>query len=83
MWLAFPIIVMTAMTFAALGAWLCAQGKSFDHFNYLWGFYIAPAFIVTGIFFPADSLPVWIRMAGITWMFWRLGVQALSKRLIT
>ncbi len=63
-WLAFPIIILTGLAFAAIGTWLSAYVKSFDHFNYLWGFYIAPAFIVTGIFFPVDSLPVWLQMMG-------------------
>jgi len=60
-WLALPVIVMTAITFAALGTWLSSRVRSFDHFNYLWGFYIAPAFLVTGIFFPVDTLPRWIQ----------------------
>ena len=63
-WLAFPIIIMTGLAFSAIGTWLSAYVKSFDHFNYLWGFYIAPAFIVTGIFFPVDSLPVWLQAVG-------------------
>lgn len=114
-WLTLPIVVMTAMTFAGMGVWLSSYVKSFDHFNYLWGFFIAPAFIVTGIFFPVDALPVWMRavgylfptnyvveplrhamvgsltwsdgghlmcMAGITWLWWQLGVRALSRRLV-
>ncbi len=60
-----PLAILTGWCFSALATWVTSLVKSFDHFNYLWGFYVAPAYLFSGIFFPLDTLPKWMQ-----WMSW-------------
>jgi lipooligosaccharide transport system permease protein len=53
-----PIIgAVTGLSFAALGVFAAATVGKIDHFNYIQSALITPLFLVSGTFFPIDSLP--------------------------
>jgi lipooligosaccharide transport system permease protein len=48
---------LTGLSFAALGVFAAASVSKIDHFNYIQSALITPLFLVSGTFFPIDSLP--------------------------
>jgi lipooligosaccharide transport system permease protein len=48
---------LTGLSFAALGVFAAATVSKIDHFNYIQSALITPLFLVSGTFFPIDSLP--------------------------
>jgi lipooligosaccharide transport system permease protein len=48
---------VTGLSFAAFGVFAAASVGKIDHFNYIQSALITPLFLVSGTFFPIDSLP--------------------------
>jgi lipooligosaccharide transport system permease protein len=48
---------LTGLSFAGLGVFAAASVSKIDHFNYIQSALITPLFLVSGTFFPIDSLP--------------------------
>ena len=53
-----PVIFLTGLAFSALGLIICALAPSYDFFMYYFTLFITPMTLVSGIFFPADQLPL-------------------------
>jgi len=53
-----PVIFLTGLAFAAIGLIVCALAPSYDFFMYYFTLFITPMLLVSGVFFPADQLPV-------------------------
>ncbi|MBJ7264910.1 MAG: ABC transporter permease [Burkholderiaceae bacterium] len=51
------VLVLVALTFAALGMIVCALAKGYDFFMYYFTLGITPMVFLSGTFFPADQLP--------------------------
>ena len=64
--LAIPATVLTGLAFAAPIMAYAVTLKSGGTFNVLYRFGITPMFLFSGVFFPVDYLPEWLRR--IAWM---------------
>ena len=63
-WLALltPLAVaLTGMMFSVIGLAFTAAIPLIDYFSYYWTMFITPMFLFSGIFFPLDRLPGWVR----------------------
>ena len=52
-----PVAFLTGLLFAALGMIATSRAGSYDFFNYYFTFAISVMMFVSGVFFPAESLP--------------------------
>lgn len=64
--LAIPIVtVTTGFVFASLAILFTSFSRSWDFFSYYFTLLIAPLFLLSGTFFPIDTLPFWVTV--IAW----------------
>jgi lipooligosaccharide transport system permease protein len=73
--LALPITVLTGMAFAAPVFAFSATQESADGFNILFRFIMTPLFLFSGVFFPVDKLPAFLRPIAWVTPLWH-GVEA-------
>ncbi len=60
--LAVPLVIgLVALLFASLSLVVAALARSFEFFNYYLTLVVTPMFLFCGVFFPLDSLPVWVQ----------------------
>ncbi|MDR1850400.1 MAG: ABC transporter permease [Zoogloeaceae bacterium] len=59
-----PVIFLTGLAFAALGLLFTALSPSYDFFMYYFTLFITPMTLISGVFFPVDQLPVWLKLIG-------------------
>jgi lipooligosaccharide transport system permease protein len=52
-------ILLTTFTFASTSLFFTTISRSYDFFSYYFTAFISPMFILSGIFFPINSLPSW------------------------
>jgi lipooligosaccharide transport system permease protein len=64
--LAIPAAVLTGLAFAAIITAYAATLRNSNSFNAVFRFGITPLFLFSGVFFPLDSLPAWLR--AIAWL---------------
>jgi len=60
-WLALwtlPVVFLTGIAFASLGLIVTALAPSYDFFMYYFTLFITPMMLLSGVFFPADQLPL-------------------------
>lgn len=55
--LAIPILFLVGLTFASLGLVMTSLAPGYDYFNYYFTLVLTPMFILSGVFYPVDSLP--------------------------
>jgi lipooligosaccharide transport system permease protein len=77
--LAIPVAVLTGMAFAGPIAAYAARTQTPDKFNAVFRFLITPLFLLSGTFFPLDTLPAPIQAAAWLSPLWH-GVE-LARRL--
>ena len=84
-WLAVfaPIAVaMIGMMFSVIGLSFTAVIPLIDFFTYYWTLFITPMFLFSGIFFPLDRMPEWLRV--VAWfMPLHQGVNLLRSLMLT
>jgi lipooligosaccharide transport system permease protein len=73
--LALPITVLTGMAFAVPVFAFSAKQESDGGFNILFRFVMTPLFLFSGVFFPVDQLPVFLRPVAWVTPLWH-GVEA-------
>ncbi|WP_455382445.1 ABC transporter permease [Salinispira pacifica] len=57
-----PLIgFLTGVMFATLALFITSFVKNINHFNFLFSGFISPMFFFSGVFFPLDRLPAWVR----------------------
>ena len=55
---AIPAIFLTGLCFAGPAIVMSAVGSSYDFFNYYFVLVVTPMFMLCGVFYPIDTLPV-------------------------
>ncbi len=57
----FALIFLASFALSSLGLLIASRMESFEGFNLIMNFLVMPMFLLSGAFFPAQGLPVWIR----------------------
>ena len=55
--LALPVVYVTGLTFASLAMIVTAVSRSYDFFMYYFTLVITPMLLLSGVFFPLQTLP--------------------------
>jgi lipooligosaccharide transport system permease protein len=61
-----PVGFLIGLMFGCLGMVVTARAPSYDFFNYYFTLGISLMFLFSGVFFPLDSLPEWVR--AVAWI---------------
>lgn len=56
-----PVVVLVGLMFASLSIFFTSIVPSMDAFNYYFTLLLSPMFLVSGVFFPIDQLPVVVK----------------------
>jgi lipooligosaccharide transport system permease protein len=59
--LALPIVAIVAFSFACMGLIFTALAKGYDFFTYYFTLFLVPMTFTSGVYFPRDQLPLWLR----------------------
>ena len=57
----FALIFLASFALSSLGLLIASRMESFEGFNLIMNFLVMPMFLLSGAFFPAQGLPMWIR----------------------
>lgn len=60
--LAIPMVMLAGAVFGALALVMTAVARGYDFFIYYFTLVITPMFLFSGVFFPLDGMPVFIRV---------------------
>lgn len=61
-----PLVGVTAWLFASLGMVFTAFIKVIDMFSFFFTLFLTPMFILSGIFFPVEGMPIWAQ--AVAWV---------------
>jgi lipooligosaccharide transport system permease protein len=56
-----PLVVLEGIVLASVSLIVTSFASSYEYVNYYYGLFIAPAFYLSGIFFPIERFPAWIQ----------------------
>ncbi len=56
-----PVLLLTSFLFAGVGLCFTAFIKSIDMYSFYYTLFLTPMFLFSGIFFPLDGMPAWVR----------------------
>ncbi len=56
-----PLVFIVGFQFASLAMLVTSLSRSFDFFSYFFELIVTPLFFFSGIFFPLDNFPRWLR----------------------
>ena len=59
--LAWPVLLLTGVTFACIAMIFTALAKGYDFFTYYFTLFLTPMMFLSGVFFPRDQLPGWVQ----------------------
>ena len=59
--LAWPCLLFVGITFSCLALIFNALAKGYDFFTYYFTLFLTPMMFLSGVFFPIDQLPPWVR----------------------
>ena len=59
----FALLFIVGLTFASMAMIITAFAPNFDFFTYYTELFISPMFFFSGVFFPLDQMPGWVRIA--------------------
>ena len=59
--LAWPCLLFVGITFSCLALIFNALAKGYDFFTYYFTLFLTPMMFLSGVFFPSDQLPSWVR----------------------
>jgi lipooligosaccharide transport system permease protein len=59
--LAWPCLLFAGITFSCLALIFNALAKGYDFFTYYFTLFLTPMMFLSGVFFPSDQLPPWVR----------------------
>ena len=60
--LAWPILLFAGITFSCMALVFNALAKGYDFFTYYFTLFLTPMMFLSGVFFPLDQLPDWVRL---------------------
>jgi lipooligosaccharide transport system permease protein len=63
LWL-LPIVLLVGLAFSGIALVCTALAKSYDLFTYYFSLFVMPMMLISGVFFPVEQLPAFIRLAG-------------------
>jgi lipooligosaccharide transport system permease protein len=72
--LALPAAFLVGLAFASLGLIMTVSAKNWDFFSYYMTLIMTPMMMISGVFFPAERLPDWLRMIAHVLPLWH-GVE--------
>ncbi len=78
--LAFPIIIIGGLNFAAIALSVSAKAKEFEHFQFFFAI-IFPVIFLCGTYFPLSRFPVYVQ--NVLWILPLTSVVDLTRALIT
>jgi lipooligosaccharide transport system permease protein len=58
---AWPILLLAGITFSCMALVFNALAKGYDFFTYYFTLFLTPMMFLSGVFFPLDQLPDWVR----------------------
>jgi lipooligosaccharide transport system permease protein len=58
--LAWPVLLLTGITFSCLALIFNALAKGYDFFTYYFTLFLTPMMFLSGVFFPLTQLPPWV-----------------------
>ena len=58
---ALPVVFLTGLTFGALALLITSLAPTYDFFLYYFTMIITPMFLFSGVFYPVETLPDWLR----------------------
>jgi len=58
---AWPCLLFVGITFSCLALIFNALAKGYDFFTYYFTLFLTPMMFLSGVFFPSDQLPPWVR----------------------
>jgi len=58
--LAWPVLLLTGITFSCLALVFNALAKGYDFFTYYFTLFLTPMMFLSGVFFPLNQLPPWV-----------------------
>jgi len=59
-----PVVMLIGLCFAGIALVVTTLARSYDFFTYYFTLVITPMMFLSGVFFPRDSLPVAVQLAG-------------------
>jgi lipooligosaccharide transport system permease protein len=59
--LVIPVALLTGLCFAALGLCFNALARGYDFFSYYFTLVLTPMMFVSGVYYPQDTLPTWLK----------------------
>jgi lipooligosaccharide transport system permease protein len=62
LWVAWPALLGVGITFSCLALIFNALAKGYDFFTYYFTLFLTPMMFLSGIFFPREQLPVFVRV---------------------
>ena len=74
------LMLIEAVGFASLAMLFSSKAPSYDFFSYYFTLIISPMFLFSGIFFPLDTMPVWVQT--IAWITPLTHFISLSRALV-
>ncbi|HXH02579.1 MAG TPA: ABC transporter permease [Candidatus Competibacteraceae bacterium] len=76
-----PLVLLTALCFAALAMCVTVVARSYDYFTYLITLLLTPMMLLSGVFFPLSELPA--ALQGVVWLLPLAHAVALIRPLMT
>ena len=59
--LIFPLVVLEGILLASLSLIVTSMASTYEYVNYYYALFIAPAFYLSGLFFPLERFPAWLQ----------------------
>ena len=59
----FPLVLLTGLAFAGIALVVTSVAKTYDLFSFYFSLIVMPMMLVSGIYFPIEQLPAWLRFA--------------------
>jgi len=56
-----PLVALAGLTFSGMGLVITAISPSYDFFMYYFTLVVSPMMLISGVFFPPESLPGWLQ----------------------
>jgi len=73
------LFLVSGLMFSVIGMTFTAVNPSIDYFTFYFALFITPMFMFSGVFFPLDALPAWVKTAA--WLTPLSHVVNLSRGL--
>jgi lipooligosaccharide transport system permease protein len=58
-----PLFCLSGLMFSVIAMTFTAVNPNIDYFTFYFALFITPMFMFSGVFFPLDALPAWVRAA--------------------